>query len=379
MIPLEGDPRQSAHGPDEALRTELIAMARDAGLLTPHASRELGGLGLSHRAKAIVFEEAGYSPLGPIAMNIHAPDEGNMHLMEVGRDAAQKERWLQPLVAGTHAFVLCDDRAGAGAGSDPSMLQTTARSRRRRLRDQRPQVAHHRRRRRRHSRSSWRAWKTARATMFLADMDPPGIVHRAPDGCASTGASPAATRVAEFDEPARARERRARRGRQGLRVRAGAAGARAPDALHALARARRGARTTSRATTRARARRSASRWSSTKASASCSPTTRWICTTARLRSGTRAWLLDQAAKRRQPRIEHGEGAVARRREWRVVDRCVQVLGGQGVTDETIVARIFRDMRAFRIYDGPSEVHRWSIARRIGRRVERAAAARQDHA
>jgi len=50
--------------------------------------------------------------------------------------------------------------------------------------------------------------------------------------------------------------------------------------------------------------------------------------------------------------------------WRVVDRCVQVLGGQGVTDETIVARIFADLRAFRIYDGPSEVHRWSIAKRI---------------
>ena len=50
--------------------------------------------------------------------------------------------------------------------------------------------------------------------------------------------------------------------------------------------------------------------------------------------------------------------------WRVVDRCVQILGGQGVTGETIVARIFADVRAFRIYDGPSEVHRWSIARRI---------------
>ena len=50
--------------------------------------------------------------------------------------------------------------------------------------------------------------------------------------------------------------------------------------------------------------------------------------------------------------------------WRVVDRCVQVLGGQGVTAETVVARIFADMRAFRIYDGPSEVHRFSIAKRI---------------
>ena len=52
--------------------------------------------------------------------------------------------------------------------------------------------------------------------------------------------------------------------------------------------------------------------------------------------------------------------------WRVVDRCVQVLGGQGVTGETMVARIFREVRAFRIYDGPSEVHRWSLAQRIAR-------------
>lgn len=51
-------------------------------------------------------------------------------------------------------------------------------------------------------------------------------------------------------------------------------------------------------------------------------------------------------------------------QWRVVDRSVQVLGGSGVTDLSIVSRIFRDMRAFRIYDGPSEVHRWSIGRRI---------------
>src|SRR6185369_17399507 len=76
VIPMEGDPRQTPHGPSDALRAELVGRARAAGLLTPHASRELGGLGLSHVAKAIVFEEAGYSPLGPVALNVHAPDEG---------------------------------------------------------------------------------------------------------------------------------------------------------------------------------------------------------------------------------------------------------------------------------------------------------------
>jgi len=47
-----------------------------------------------------------------------------------------------------------------------------------------------------------------------------------------------------------------------------------------------------------------------------------------------------------------------------VDRAVQILGGQGVTGERIVERIFRDVRPFRIYDGPSEVHRYSLARKL---------------
>ena len=74
VIPLEDDPRQGPHGPSEGLRNELVARARVAGLLTPHASVEMGGLGLSHVEKAVVFEEAGYSRLGPTALNIHAPD-----------------------------------------------------------------------------------------------------------------------------------------------------------------------------------------------------------------------------------------------------------------------------------------------------------------
>jgi acyl-CoA dehydrogenase len=77
-----------------------------------------------------------------------------------------------------------------------------------------------------------------------------------------------------------------------------------------------------------------------------------------------AWLLDQG--------ERGgtESSMSKvfcsEAIWRVVDRCVQVLGGQGVTGETLVARIFNEVRGFRIYDGPSEVHRWSLAQRIAR-------------
>jgi len=52
--------------------------------------------------------------------------------------------------------------------------------------------------------------------------------------------------------------------------------------------------------------------------------------------------------------------------YRIADRYVQILGGRGATDDTPVHQIVRDIRAFRIYDGPSEVHRWSIAKRIKR-------------
>ena len=51
---------------------------------------------------------------------------------------------------------------------------------------------------------------------------------------------------------------------------------------------------------------------------------------------------------------------------RVADRCVQVMGGTGVTDKTIVEQVFREIRAFRIYDGPTEVHKWSLAKKIKR-------------
>jgi alkylation response protein AidB-like acyl-CoA dehydrogenase len=82
IILLEGDKRCGPHGPDDSLREQLVGLARRAGLLSPHAAHEYGGLGLTHVGRAIAFEEAGYSMLGPVALNVFAPDEGNMHLLE---------------------------------------------------------------------------------------------------------------------------------------------------------------------------------------------------------------------------------------------------------------------------------------------------------
>lgn len=82
-----------------------------------------------------------------------------------------------------------------------------------------------------------------------------------------------------------------------------------------------------------------------------------------------AWVLDHAG--------HGAGgpesSIAKvavsEALYRIADRCVQILGGMGVTDDTPVHQIFRDIRAFRIYDGPTEVHKWSIAKRIKREAK----------
>jgi hypothetical protein len=75
-----------------------------------------------------------------------------------------------------------------------------------------------------------------------------------------------------------------------------------------------------------------------------------------------AWLLD-----RQVRARHESSIVkafVSEELFKVADRCVQILGGIGVTGETVVEMIFRDMRGFRLYDGPTEVHKFAIATQL---------------
>jgi alkylation response protein AidB-like acyl-CoA dehydrogenase len=79
-----------------------------------------------------------------------------------------------------------------------------------------------------------------------------------------------------------------------------------------------------------------------------------------------AWLLDQGESAGS--ASSMAKVIASEALFRVADRCVQILGGLGVTRETVVERIFREIRAFRIYDGPSETHRWALARRALRRM-----------
>ncbi|WP_129116561.1 acyl-CoA dehydrogenase family protein [Halegenticoccus tardaugens] len=112
---------------DEETVASLRAEARERDLYAPQIATEYGGIGVDFRDALPLFEEAGRSLLGPTAMRVNAPDEGNMHTLELFGTDGQKEAWLRPLVAGeiTSGFSMTEPMQGGG--SDPKMLRTEAR------------------------------------------------------------------------------------------------------------------------------------------------------------------------------------------------------------------------------------------------------------
>jgi acyl-CoA dehydrogenase len=111
----------------ERIRGELQTSAKNAGLFLPHMPKTYGGLGLSWTEIAVILEETGRSLLGPQALNASAPDEGNMHLLSHVASENQKKRFLEPLLQGVTRSCFSMTEQPPGAGSDPSMLQSVAR------------------------------------------------------------------------------------------------------------------------------------------------------------------------------------------------------------------------------------------------------------
>jgi len=105
---------------------DLRERAREYGVYAPQIDEAYGGLGLSYRDMLPVFEAAGRSLLGAPAIRVDAPDEGNMHTLELIGTDAQKDRWLRPLVAGELRSGFSMTEPMDGAGSDPKMIRTTA-------------------------------------------------------------------------------------------------------------------------------------------------------------------------------------------------------------------------------------------------------------
>lgn len=368
VVPLEPLFLEGNH---EALMTALEACRQDVrerGWWAPNLPREAGGLGVELTELGLMSEVFGRSPLGHFSFGAQAPDAGNAELLLLHGTDAQRERFLDPLAAGRTRSCFCMTEPEY-AGSNPVEMGTTA------TRDGDELVING---------HKWFATAAdgaafaivmavtepdapphARASMILVDCDTPGfeVVRNIPVmGHAGRGPFshaevrldncrvPADQLIGEAGAGFLMAQQRLGPGRIHHCMRWLGICARAIDLMcdHAARRELAPGRTlSSRQIVQA-----------------------WIAESAAETAAARALVLETAW-----RIEQ-EGWKAAREMismikfqtantlQRVVDRAVQTHGALGVTDDTILAFFYREERAARIYDGPDEVHKLAVARRI---------------
>jgi len=360
VIPYERDARVGPHGPSEDLVRELRVQARTAGVLTPHILPN--GEHLAQRETATVLKPSGLSPLGPVAVNTMAPDEGNMYLLGKIATPEQKARFLAPLISGDarSAFFMTEPAEDDGAGSDPSMMKTSAQ-----LKGDHWVI---------NGRKTFisgamgakvgivMAKSPDGATMFLVELPHPAIqIERVLDTLDnSMPGGHALVNIVDLHVPADQVLGLPGEGFKYAQVRL------SPARLsHCM------------------------RWfgSVTRAQEIA---TAYVCRRHAFgkllidHEGVGFMLVENLIDLKQSELMIDwcadiidTGALATSESsmtkvavsealMRVADRCVQVMGGSGVCGDTIVEQVFREIRAFRIYDGPTEVHKWSLAKKIKR-------------
>jgi acyl-CoA dehydrogenase len=364
VVPYERDPRRTPHGPTQELVMELRSRARSAGVLTPHILQD--GNHLTHRETALVLRAAGRSTLGPVALNVAAPDEGNMYLLGRVATSAQKVKFLTPLIEGRtrSAFFMTEPALDGGAGSDPSMMQTEARL----------------------EGDHWivngrKAFITGAdgagvgilmaksqhgATMFLVELPDPAIrIDRVLDTIDS--ASPGGHSIVSIENLRVHRSQMLGESGEGFKyAQVRLAPARLTHCMRWLGACM-------------RAQEIASQYAVTR-HAFGKPLidhegvgymlvdNRIDLKQSELMIDWCAGVLDAGApgttESSMTKVAVSEAL------FRVADRCVQVMGGTGVSGDTMVEQVFREIRAFRIYDGPTEVHKWSLAKKIANETAR---------
>lgn len=355
---------------NDVLRMQLQDAARLAGVFAPHAPCEYGGLGLGMVDRAPVFEEAGYSLFGPLSLNIAAPDEGNLHLLVHAASSEQKVKYLQPLAAGDSRSAFAMTEPSPGAGSDPSMLRThaTYKAGRWLLSGRKWFItgadgAHFFIVM---ARTSGQPGDRGGATMFLVDGDTAGLKvgrHIATMDKSMLGGHCEVI----FDEVSLGDDAvlgEVDAGFQYAQIRLGPA--RMTHVMRWLGSARR-AHDTALAHVATR-HGFGGRLGGLGMIQKMVADNEIDLAAARALLIQACWHLDQGESAATPTsIAKTFAAEA---IDRVVDRSVQMCGGLGVSDDYPVARISREVRPFRVYDGPSEVHRWAIAKRAIRAASR---------
>ena len=358
-IPREDAWRATGKAVSDDLRWELIGEARAQGLYGLHLPLEFGGRDIDHRSRAQVFEAAGYSLLGPMALHCAAPDEGNQHLLNLVAEDEHREEYLKPLCEGHRSCFMMTEPGGAGA--DPGLLKTVA------VPDGDDYLI------------SGRKWyitgalgarfaiimardgaaEDAPPSMFLTSMDTPGIeivgemdvmAHDSVGGhCVVHLNRVRVHRSQILGEPGQAL-RYAQVRLAPARLTHCMRWLGAAERCHDIARSH-----------AARRRVFGARLGEHQGVGFQLADNEIDLYVSRQAIAHACGLLDAGAKGRHEssmvKVFVSEAAS------RIVDRSLQILGGLGVTGYTPVEHIYRSIRAFRIYDGPSETHRWAISRR----------------
>jgi acyl-CoA dehydrogenase len=362
---------RALHGDDAELIRTLQAKAKEQGLWAPHVPPEAGGTGQGFLAYAHLNEEIGRSTYAQLVFGCQAPDAGNAEILHLFGTDAQKERWLKPLVAGEirSFFSMTEPEV---PGSDPTTLRTLA------VRDGDEWVIDG------HKWFSSGADGAAfgivmavtdptaephrRASQIVVPADTPGVEIVGPTpvfGHAGSGWSthcevwyrgvrvPVENTLGEPGDGFRIAQKRLGPGRIHHVMRWLGQMQRAFELLcsYSLEREAFGSRLADKQTVQ-----------------------NWIADSAAEIHACRLMTLDAAHK-----IDDGDEArvevsvikyYAAQVLHDVIDRAIQVHGARGLTDETPLADMYANARAARIYDGPDEVHRMVVSRRILKEFER---------
>ena len=359
-------PRESEPFTPELVAT-LRAKARRDAVFGPQLPPEYGGLGLDTVGMCVIFEQAGRSFLGPIALHCSAPDEGNMHLLAHHASDAQREQYLRPLIEGQIRSCFAMTEPAPGAGSDPTMLMTRA-----------TRVD-----------GGWeisgRKWfatgadgaafavvlavtdpdadRHRQATMFLVPTDTPGY-HFIRNVPVMGGHGFGGHGEVDFEKvrvPDSAVIGKVGEGFRLAQVRLGPA--RLTHCMRWLGVAQRAMEI---AIEYVRNRGAFGRKLADQEAV------QWMIADSEIELHASRLMVLHAA------WEHEQGSEIRHESSicktfvaeavnRIIDRAVQMCGALGVSGDTPLEEFYREVRAFRIYDGPSEVHRMVIARNVLRR------------
>ena len=360
VVPYEKDKRRTSHGPTDELIDELKEKARAAGVLTPHILPD--GSHLSQRETAAVLKKSGLSILGPLAVNTTAPDEGNMYLLGKVGSPELKERFLKPLVEGRcrSAFFMTEPADDDGAGSDPSMMKTVCHL------DGNHWVINGRKKFITGAEGARIGIIMAKsedgACMFLVDLPNPAIrttrvLDTIDDGLPGGHAEIV---IDNLRVPADQMLGASGEGFQYAQVRLSPARLSHCMRWHGAA-----TRANEIATDYANRRKAFGKVLVDHEGVGFMLADNLIdLKAAELMIDWCADVLDTGslgvAESSMTKVFVSEALS------RIADRCVQVMGGTGVTRDTMVEAFYREIRAFRIYDGPTEVHKWSLAKKIKR-------------